>query len=409
MVKENKYGIYYGYIVVASVFVVMASIWGTLASFGVFFESFIQEFGWTRMLTSGASSVRDLVFGVFCIITARATQKYGPRFVVSIGGIVLGVGYYLMSHINSVWQMYIYYGVIVSCGMSVYIPIISIVAQWFNRRRGMMTAVTYCGMSIGTMIMPPFANHLISAYGWRSSYTIISIIGFLLIFLAGQFLRLPSKEQGELITIKTASTDSTTKVNNNGLSFNQAIRTKQFWSLTALYFFFLYSVLTITVHIFIYSTGIGLSLVNAANILAIIGALCIVGNWAGLIADRFGSKRIMIVNFLIMTISFIWLLTAGNVWSLFLFSGLFGLSYGGIQVLFSPFIAELFGLKSHGMIFAAAAFGGTLGAALGPFITGFIFDISKRYNTAFSICLIMDFIGIFLTLSLRPVESESYS
>ena len=67
--KENRHGVHYGYVIVASVFLVMMIIWGTFATFGVFFESLIKAFGWSRALTSGASSIRDLVFGVACIVT----------------------------------------------------------------------------------------------------------------------------------------------------------------------------------------------------------------------------------------------------------------------------------------------------------------------------------------------------
>ena len=74
--EENQSGFYYGYIIVAAVFVIMMTIWGTFYTFGIFFESLINEFGWSRALTSGASSIRDLVFGLVCILTARLTDRF---------------------------------------------------------------------------------------------------------------------------------------------------------------------------------------------------------------------------------------------------------------------------------------------------------------------------------------------
>jgi len=404
--EENQSGFYYGYVIVAAVFVIMMTIWGTFYTFGIFFESFINDFGWSRALTSGASSIRDLVFGLVCILTARLTDRFGPRIVVSLCGILLGIGYLLMSQVNTSWQLYIYYGGIVACGMSAYITMLSIVARWFERRRGMMTAIVFSGMGIGSMIAPPIAHRFIKTYGWRHSYILIAIIGFALIVLGAQFLKhSPGPE--------TSSDTGCTKENHgpvsasSGLSLRKALTTMPFWLISMLYFFFLYSILSIAVHVFIHSTGLGISSAKAANILAIIGGLCVVGmNLAGSTADRIGNKRTLTISFLLMTISLIDLMFARHVWSLYLFAALFGLAYGGMQVIFSPLVADIFGLSSHGVILGAAAFVASIGAALGPFITGYIFDAMKSYDPAFLVCAIMAALGLILPQLLRPVHVE---
>ena len=189
---ENQTGFYYGYVVVGAVFMTMVIIWGTFATFGVFFGEFIETFEWSRAATSAASSIRDLVFGFVCILTARAADSFGPRIVITTSGLVLGVGYFLMSQIQTTWQLYLCYGVIISSGMSAYILMLSIVAKWFERRRGMMTAVSLSGMGIGTMVMPPISNSLIAHYGWRTSYIIIAVFAFVVVVLAAQFLKNPS-------------------------------------------------------------------------------------------------------------------------------------------------------------------------------------------------------------------------
>jgi MFS family permease len=194
LMENRQSGFYYGYVVVAAVFVIMAIIWGTFSTFSVFFESFIETFGWTKALTSGASSVRDLAFGVVCILTARLADPFGPRVVITTSGLLLGVGYLLMSQVQTTWQLYIYFGVIISSGMSSYILMLSIVAKWFERRRGMMTALSLSGMGIGTMVVPPVSNSPISMYGWRTSYVLIAISASVLVVLAAQFLRHPPNE-----------------------------------------------------------------------------------------------------------------------------------------------------------------------------------------------------------------------
>ncbi len=404
--KGNRYGVHYGYVIVASVFVVMMIIWGTFATFGVFFESLIKAFGWSRALTSGASSIRDLVFGVACMLTARLTEQFGPRMVVSICGVFLGIGYLLMSQVTEAWQLYFYYGVIVACGMSAYITLLSIVAKWFDRRRGMMTAIVFSGMGIGSMVMPPLAHQFISVYGWRHSYMIIGVSGAALIVIAAQCLK-NSPVPGGSVSSDRAYEEQAHNPQPGSLSLRKALGTLQFWVLSILYFFFLYSFLSIAVHIVIHSTGIGIPSSAAANILAIIGGLCVVGmNVAGTTADRIGNRRTLIISFSLMTIALIDLLASRGVWHLYIFASLFGLAYGGMQVLFSPLVAELFGLRAHGVILGAAALMGSIGAALGPFVSGYIFDATHSYNLAFLICVAMTIAGIILPLLLRPIRDE---
>ena len=89
-------GIYFGYIIVASVFLIMVVMWGTVTSFGVFFESLLKEFGWTRALTSGASSLRNLVFGPVCIATAGLAEQ--SMQTDRDGALVFGGGLAFASH-----------------------------------------------------------------------------------------------------------------------------------------------------------------------------------------------------------------------------------------------------------------------------------------------------------------------
>jgi len=180
-----------------------------------------------------------------------------------------------------------------------------------------------------------------------------------------------------------------------------------FWVLSILYFFFLYSLLSIAVHVVIHSTGIGIPSSTAANILAIIGGLCVVGmNLAGSTADRIGNRRALNFSFLLMTIALVDLVASRGVWHLYVFAALFGLAYGGMQVLFSPLVAELFGLRAHGVILATAALMGSMGAALGPFVSGYIFDATHSYNLAFLICVAMTIAGIILPFLLKPIRDE---
>jgi MFS family permease len=313
---------------------------------------------------------------------------------------ILGLSYFLMAQITRIWELYLYFGVFVAVGMSPYIPLLSLVPKWFTTNRGRMNAIVLSGMGLGTMILPPVASTLISMWQWRHAYLVIALLTFILMVTASQFLKTPPQQKlnGEKNTPVKPLVDQ----KNEGFTLQQAIRTKQFALIGMVYFSFLFCVTAITVHIVIHATGINIPATNAALTLSLIGGACIVGmNAMGNIADRFSNKIALGVSNLLMGLSLAWLIPSISEWSLYLFSAVFGFAYGGIQVLISPLVAELFGTRSHGVILAAGALVGSFGAALGPIIAGYLFDALGSYTLAFIICALLAFTGFVSTLLLQ--------
>ena len=172
--------------------------------------------------------------------------------------------------------------------------------------------------------------------------------------------------------------------------------------LCILYFSFLFCLIAISVHLVIHATGLGIPATKAALTLSLIGGACIVGmNVMGNLADRFGNRIALGISYSIMGLSLLWLVLSDSERSIFLFSIAFGFAYGGMQVLFSPLVAELFGTRSHGVILAAAALAGSFGAALGPIVAGYVFDTLGSYTLAFILCAMLALTGLVSTLLLQ--------
>ena len=408
MAENTKPRFFHGYIIVAATFFITMITYGTMYTFGVFFEPLLAEFGWTRAMTSGAYSLFMVFSGLLYIVTGRLNDRFGPRIVVTVCGFFLGLGYLLMSQISAVWHLYLFYGVIISIGVSgAFVPLISTVARWFVKKRGLMTGIVEAGTGIGTVIMPPVANWLIFNYGWRTSYIIVGIIVLLPIVLAAQFL----KRHPEQIELLPYGADEATGENLNlqarGFSLQQAVHTRQFWLLCGIYFSFLFCVQTIMVHAVIYATGLGISPTSAASILVIIGGLSIAGRvMIGSAGDRIGNKPALTISLALMSLTLFGLVATKGIWALYLFAAIFGFIYGGLVVLISPLVAELFGLRSHGVILGIVAFCSGIGGAIGPVMAGHIFDITGSYQLAFLVCGAIGFVSSILTLLLRPANRK---
>jgi predicted MFS family arabinose efflux permease len=263
-----------------------------------------------------------------------------------------------------------------------------------------MNAIVLSGMGLGIVIVPPIASYMISVWQWRNSYLAIAIITLIVMVTASQFLKTPSHPA--LNDRNSGPNPLLADRRNEGLTFQQAIRTKEFALLCLLYFSFLFCLVSITVHIVIHAIGLDIPATHAALVLSLMGFACIVGmNVMGNVADRFSNKIALGVSYSLMGLSLVWLTRSQSEWSFYLFSTAFGFAYGGMQVLFSPLVAELFGTRSHGVILATGALVGSVGAAIGPIVAGYIFDVFGSYAIAFILLAVLAFTGLVSTFLLQ--------
>ena len=270
-----------------------------------------------------------------------------------------------------------------------------------------MTGIALSGIGVGILIMPPVANWLISTYDWRTSYIIIAILALVLIILAAQFLRRDPRQVGQLPYGESEVKQQSPDLEARGFSLWEAIHARQFWTLFAILFCFGLSLSTIMVHIVPHATGLEVAATMAANILAIIGGLSIAGRVIiGGVADRIGNKPALIIGFITMSLALFWLVAAKEIWAFYLFAVVFGFAYGGVAVMESPIVAELFGLSSHGVILGVIAFGFTSGGAIGPVLAGHIYDVTGSYQLAFLIYAAVSILAIILAILLRPTSSK---
>ncbi|HUT71171.1 MAG TPA: MFS transporter [Desulfatiglandales bacterium] len=115
--REHYSRFFYGYVVLAVALFLMSSFWAIHCSFGIFFKPLINEFGWTRAMTSGAFSLCSIVHGLIAIVMGGLTDKFGARIVITVSAFFIGLGCFLRSRVASLWQFYLFYGIIMGVGM----------------------------------------------------------------------------------------------------------------------------------------------------------------------------------------------------------------------------------------------------------------------------------------------------
>jgi MFS family permease len=399
----NEPGFFYGYVIVVVAFMIMVVFWGAFYSFGVFFKPIVNEFRWTRAMTSGAFSLTSIISGSLGIAMGGLTDKYGPRIVMTLCGLFLGLGYLLMSQLSAIWQLYLFYGTIVGIGMGgSFVPLMSTVARWFIGKRSTMSGIVVAGIGIGAFIGPPIASRLIACYGWRASYVILCCTLLTVVLLCAQFIRRDPTQMGKVPYGVDGGAGKVLKQGTREYTLREAVYTAQFWIVFVIFISLGFCVYAIMVHIAPHATELGISAIRAASILATIGGSSIVGKVVlGRAADKIGSRITLLIGFILLSAALFLASPANGEMILFLFAAVFGFAYGGCVTSESPLVAELFGLKSHGVILGVIAFSFTIGGAGGPLLVGYIFDVSGSYQFGLLVCAVISLNGLVLTAILK--------
>ncbi len=405
--KENRF--FYGYVIVAAALLLNLLLASVHVTFGVFFKPVSMEFGWTRAATSGAFTFYNIFLGVLFIITGRINDKFGPRLLLTASGILLGLGYFLMSGISNIWQLYLFFGVIVAAGMSGgFVPLLSTVARWFVKRRGLMTGLVLAGGGIGQSVSPLLTSWLIATFTWRTTYVIIGVSVLVLVTLLAQLLRRDPGQVGQIPYGIREATGEGTAWERGGLSLQQAMSTSRFWQYCLATICAQFGIGVMIVHSVPYAIGLGMSPTSAAGVMTIFASVGIAARMIlGVVTDKIGGKRALVAMCLLMSIALLGLAGTRTVWSLYLLAAVFGFGFGGFVAVMSPLVAQLFGLRAHGAIFGVSIFGGSVAAGIGPLVAGAIFDVTNSYTLAFLIAGVLGLGAFTLALFLKPMVKES--
>ena len=394
---------FYGYVLVAASFLLQAIGWGAYNSFGVFFNPLMNEYDWSRAGISGAVSVSFCLYGFSSILLGRLNDRVGPRFIMAISGIFLGVGYLLMSRLTSLWQLYLLYSLLVGIGISgTDVVLLSTIARWFVRLRGRMSGVLKVGTGVGMLVMPLFTNWLITAFGWRTAFFVMGIVVLIPFIGLSQLLVRDPARRGLRPDGDGRVTAKITQAAEKGFTLRQALKNRQLWLICTAYFLLLVCVFTVLLHIVPHAIDLGIPPNWATRVLATIGGLSIVGRIImGFSSDRIGNKWALTICCGFLCVSLGWLLLANRLWMLFVFATVYGFAHGGFFVIMSPLIAEFFGTASHGAIFGMMIFVSTIGGAIGPLAAGYVFDLTGSYRLVFWCLPLISTAGLGATLMLR--------
>jgi MFS family permease len=392
-----------GWIIVATLFVVLALIFGGgFNTFAVFLTPLVNEFGWSRAQVSTLVTALALSAGLSAPLVGWLLDRVEARLLMVVGAALAGVACLGASLSSSYFPILCSYVVLgLGVGAATLLPCSLVVANWFSDRRGAALGVTFAGTSVGGMVMTLVANYAIAYGGWRAGYVALALpMLFLAIPLV--LLTVQTRPPGESSLSVAERADALP-----GLELRPALRTRSFWMISLAQFFFAFAVGGTGAHLISYLIGEGYSASAAALVLSLVFGFTSLGKFLmGLFADRVSGRIALAANFAMTAAGVVLIFGAHNVAVLAVFVLIYGFALGVPLVLMPMVVADSLGLKRFGILSGTTGVFGTVGGAVGPVVAGWIYDVMQSYDFAFEIFIATLVTGALASWACRPLAAE---
>jgi MFS family permease len=367
-------------------FLILGISRGLHSSFGVLYVALLESFGWGRGVTAGVFSVVLFVDAVLSPIVGHLLDCYGPKRVVGGGCLVLALGLFLSSQIRELWELYLFFGLVVAFGFTFtgMVPHVVLISEWFASNRASAFGLVYAGTGIGILLLSPFTEWLLSAWGWQGTLQTQAILILVLMFplVIAFYQRGPHRERSGAVG-----------GGENQWTAKLALQSGQFWLLFFGRVFAAGGTTVIVTHQVAHVVDIGYTRFYAATIFGFVGVTSTCGRLIfGYVADLFSKQLAYTLNILTTIIGVGALMVArdtSQTWLLYIYLLFFGIGFGSRAVIFSALAADIFSGKRFGAILGYSVVSVGLGGALGSWLGGVFYDLSGSYVISFALSTIV--------------------
>ena len=422
-------GIFYGLWIVGGCFVLLFLFAGAgFYSFSIFIKPLENDFGWSRSAISLAMSIYMIVHGIAGPFVGHATETYGPRPVMTSFALLSGAAFILVSFTSSLWYFYLAYALlsVATTGIG-FIPVSSVLARWFIRRRGTAIGFAMVGISVGGFVMAPLVGWVISQFGWRASFVFLGLLVWsvglpvtLFIikaspaemglapdgdeaakpknagFVSGQSVspvaRAPlassvaSPRTGASVTpapVASSVLSAPAPPEEEGWPLRAAVRTRAFFWIAATFYLASLALMGMLQHQVPLIVEAGISQTVAAAALGLTAGLGGLGKlFFGRISELVPFRYAAMLCFGLQALGVLVLFNVESIAVVWVYVAIFGFAMGGVIVLLPLAVVHFFGLASFGVIMGAVSFVQALGNASGTLISGLIYDFLGSYHYA---------------------------
>src|SRR5882724_6013980 len=402
MTRAN--GLSYGWVVVGAGALLTCVSMGSMFSLAVFLQPMSADTGWSRTGISTAMTIDFLVMGFAAFAWGALSDRYGPRIVVLLGSLLLGLGLVLASRAASLAEFQLLFGGIVGLAAGAfYAPMMTVAAAWFEHNRSLAVALVSAGMGVAPLIVAPFARWLITSYEWRPAMLVVGIVAWILLIPAALLVRrapMPATAAAPGVATPVAA------LAESRMSAGEALRTPQFAALALAHFACCAAHSGPIFHMVTYAIGCGIPAMAAVSIYSLAGVSGLGGRLLlGVLADRLGAKPVLVGGLMVQALGAGAYLFVGQLGELYALSIVFGIAYGGVMPLYAILARDYFGAHIMGTVFGAISALASLGMAFGPWAGGWVFDTYASYSWLYVGSFAVGLAAVAVALTFKPVAA----
>ncbi len=387
----------YGWVVVGAAALITCIGIGALFSLGIFLKPIEETMGWSRTGISTVALLNWIFMGVGSFVWGALCDRYGGRMVALAGGALLGLGLVLSSQVTTLWQLQLTFGVLVGFAVGAfYAPLTATVTRWFTANRGLAVALVSAGIGVGVLVISPLSRWIISIADWRIAMLVLGDLAWLIIIPTALLIREHSAGAGGMAPVATAVGAP------RDVSAAEVWRTPQFWLISLTHFACCAAHSGPIFHMVTHAIDQGVTAMTAATVLSVSGLSSVVGRiGTGLMADRFGAKRTLVIFLALQAVIVALYLFAHDAFTFYSLALVFGASYGGVMPLYALLTREYFGDKVMGAAYGGVFLVSTLGMGLGSFAGGWLYDLLGSYAWLFITSAAVGVLAGLLALCFR--------
>lgn len=359
--------------------------------------------GWSAGHASLPYAIGVGVFAVAMVFAGRAQDRFGPRVVATVGGVLCGVGMIVASFATPTvgWPVVVGFGLLTGLGIGLgYASATPAAVKWFPAsKKGLVTGIVVAGFGLASVYIAPLTKWLLDTQDVAATFRILGAAFFVVVTALSQLLVNPPA--GYLPA--QASADRASLSRRDEYDWREMLRTRQFALLWVMYACSAFAGLMIIGHM----AKIAATQLTGLDLGFLLVAVLAVGNAggrvvAGVVSDRIGGVRTMLGVFTLQAVLMGVLAVAGTPMTLVPIAALIGFCYGANLALFPATTAEYFGTAhlgvNYGLVFTAWGVGGVFGSMT----AGTIVDSTGSYAVAYAIAAVLCVFAAAMTFATKP-------
>ena len=364
---------------------------GTRQSFGLFLRPMTIDLGCGREVFSFAIALQNLVWGLGMPLAGAIADRYGAGRVLALGGLAYGLGLVAMAHSATPLELDATAGLLIGLGLACtgFGVVLAVVARAFPpAQRSFAVGVSGACGSIGQFVMLPGGQALISSFGWVNALMVLGALAFLIIPLGAA-----------LAGRNAAAHESEQSI---GEAVREAMAHRGFWLLSASFFVCGFQTIFVMTHLPAYAVDRGLTPTQGMTALATIGFFNIVGSTlAGALGGRYSKKWILAWLYALRAVAIaIYLVAPLSAASTYVFAAVLGITWLATVPLTNSLVGQIFGVKFLSTLFSIAFLGHQLGAFVGAWAGGAVFDATGSYQLVWLAAIVLSVIAALLCVPI---------